>query len=132
MSTSTIPTPKTLPVVSGSIYIPTDLRHTKDFNSLKELYTEVNHLLCLLGSDVVPDTWDEDGDAIVSTDNLAVLKYAHQKGYIDEFSTVIDSLIEAYHPDHCCDCMDEIIEANLCRDFEVELVEGKLCVVFKD
>lgn len=131
-TTTDIPTPKMLEVKTGAVIIPTDLRNVGSFKDLSTIYREVNHLLSILPEDSF-DTEEDEEDLIVITDNVGVLKYAFDKGYLCDFMTTINTLVDTYAGDVCNSCVDDIIETNLDRDFTVQLLEnGNLYVVFSD
>ena len=114
--------PKVLRVTSGTVYIPVKL----DPDTLLDYETinrEVTHLLALIPDDDKAQVErDGDGDFLISTDNLPTLKYAVKHRFIDNFSTTVDTVIDAvlshYNGEVCESCVDNFVEEALEADYE--------------
>jgi hypothetical protein len=119
--------PKVLRVKSGTVYIPTRL----DADNLREYETvnrEITHLLALIpDEDKAQVERDDDGDFLISTSNLAALKYAVKHHLIDGFVTIVDTVIDAvlhhYDGDVCDDCVDNFVEEALEYEYEPVVLE---------
>jgi hypothetical protein len=114
--------PKVLRVTTGTVYIPVKL----DADNLREYETvnrEITHLLALIpDEDKAQVERDDDGDFLISTNNLAALKYAIKHHLIDEFVTIIDTVIDSvlhhYDGDVCDTCVDNFVEEALEYEYE--------------
>jgi hypothetical protein len=111
--------PNLIKVNVGVISLPTDL----DANTLTDYETlnrEVLHLLALLPEEDKKEFDYDDGYFYIHTDNVAALKYACNKYFIDECLTtchaVEDCVVEHFNGDVCPDCVagyiDEAVEEH--------------------
>jgi hypothetical protein len=114
--------PKVLRVPYGTICIPYKIE-ADNLQDYERLNREITHLLALIpDKDKVEDERDDDGDFLISTSNVPALKYAVKHRFIDNFSTTVDTVIEAvlshYDGDVCDSCVDNFVEEALEADYE--------------
>jgi hypothetical protein len=122
--------PKVLPVTTGAIEIHENILDVDNIHDLSRVFREVNHLLSLIPEEDLHEAVYEETGWLVYTDNEAALKYAWKNDFLDPFSTAMACLIDKYGEDHCCDCVDEILDDKLSKDFSVDLLTDGLYVVF--
>jgi hypothetical protein len=119
--------PKVLRVPYGTVYIPYKIE-ADNLSDYERLNREITHLLALIpDEDKVEDERDDDGDFLISTSNVPALKYAVKHRFIDNFSTTVDTVIEAvlshYDGDVCDTCVDNFVEEALEADYEAVVLE---------
>lgn len=122
--------PKVLPVTTGAIEIRDDILDVESIKDLSRVFREVNHVLSLLPEEDIHEAVYEECGWLLYTQNKAALEYAWKNDLLDEFSTAMACLIDKYEEDHCCECIDEILDDKLSKDFSVNQLSDGLYVVF--
>lgn len=134
MSTrSTLSLPKIIKVTQGVYHIPDDLTEIPNIRELDGVFREVTHLLALTPEeDLDQAEYQENLGWSVETANVGALKYAWQKEYLCEFDTLISTVIDTYGADYCSECISDVLDNNIERDFSVNLLTDGLYVVFAE
>lgn len=130
--THTLPeVPRVVPVLSGDIVLPYNLIQTPYTNEglVKEV-RELNHILSLLSDEEIPAI-DRDEDCwLIHTENRAALERAWQQDYLCDVLTCISALHDFFAGEVCKDCVEELIDSNLDRDYSISLLSTGLHIVF--
>ena len=130
--TTTIPTPKLLPVVVGTITIEKSILDVSSLDELDKTLATLRVLLALIPQRDKDEAETDEYYIHITTDNQEALEFAHKNYFLDDLCTCIDTLLGTYADGRDEAAVDEIVDLNTERDFDIEALEKGLYIVFKN
>lgn len=112
---------KVLPVRVATVSVPDNLTQVGTFKEVVELYKETATLLSYVYESNTGDIdYDDDLGWTFTTRDINIIKYAVNYGFLDEFSTVIDTIGLAYGDQVSPEELDELVDTALDNGFRFE------------
>ena len=124
---------KVLPVRIATVSVPDNLTQLGTFKEVVDLYKETATLLSYVYESNTGDiNYDDDLGWTFTTRDVNIIKYAVNNGFIDELSTLVDTIGLAYEDQVSDDELDELIDTALEGGFRFEeMTNGNVYLILE-